>query len=72
MSNLIKHKIIFPIRIVEHAFYVPEKIIDNNFYAKRFNLEAEWIKRLTGIDYRHQAAEDECCSDLAVESMGVV
>lgn len=48
--------------------YLPEKIVTNDDLAKFVDTSDEWIVERTGIRQRHQAAEDQPTSDLAVEA----
>ena len=48
--------------------YLPEKIVTNEDLAKFVDTSDEWIVERTGIRQRHQAADDQPTSDLAVEA----
>ena len=48
--------------------YLPEKIVTNDDLSKFVDTSDEWIVERTGIRQRHQAAEDQPTSDLAVEA----
>ncbi|OZA73065.1 MAG: 3-oxoacyl-ACP synthase, partial [Caulobacter sp. 39-67-4] len=48
--------------------YLPPLIVTNNDLAKFVDTSDEWIAERTGIRQRHQAAEDQAVSDLAVEA----
>ena len=48
--------------------YVPEKILSNADLEKMVDTTDEWITTRTGIKERRMAAEDQACSDLAVEA----
>ncbi|MGA0545673.1 beta-ketoacyl-ACP synthase III [Brevundimonas sp. VNH65] len=48
--------------------YLPEKIVTNDDLAKFVDTSDEWIVERTGIRQRHQAADDQPTSDLAVEA----
>lgn len=45
--------------------YVPPNRIDNNQLENRFNLEAGWIEKRTGIKARHWVSEGDLLIDLA-------
>ncbi|HEX3887239.1 MAG TPA: beta-ketoacyl-ACP synthase III [Phenylobacterium sp.] len=46
--------------------YLPERIVTNDDLSKFVDTSDEWIVERTGIRQRHQAADDEPVSDLAV------
>ncbi|HEY2750461.1 beta-ketoacyl-ACP synthase III [Phenylobacterium sp.] len=46
--------------------YLPERVVTNNDLAKFVDTSDEWIIERTGIRQRHQAADDQPVSDLAV------
>ena len=48
--------------------YLPPKIVTNTDLSKFVDTSDEWIVERTGIRQRHQAAEDQAVSDLAVEA----
>jgi len=48
--------------------YLPPKVVTNDDLAKFVDTSDEWIVERTGIRQRHQAAEDQPVSDLAVEA----
>ncbi len=48
--------------------YLPEKVLTNADLAKFVDTSDEWITERTGIRQRHQAADGEYTSDLAVEA----
>ena len=48
--------------------YLPEKIVTNDDLSKFVDTSDEWIVERTGIRQRHQAAEDQPTSNLAVEA----
>ncbi len=50
--------------------YLPPRIVTNSDLAKFVDTSDEWIVERTGIRQRHQAAEDQAVSDLAVEAAG--
>jgi 3-oxoacyl-[acyl-carrier-protein] synthase III len=64
-----KNKIQLPLKISASGYYIPKKVINNEYYAKKFKLDPIWIEKVTGIKYRHFAADDEECSDLAVKAI---
>ena len=45
--------------------YLPEKVMTNDDLAKVMETSDDWIKKRTGINQRHIAAEDQKTSDLA-------
>jgi len=49
--------------------YVPEKVITNADLERLVDTNHEWIVRRTGIVQRHQAAEGQFSSDLAIEAV---
>jgi 3-oxoacyl-[acyl-carrier-protein] synthase-3 len=48
--------------------YLPSKIVTNTDLSKFVDTSDEWIVERTGIRQRHQAADDQAVSDLAVEA----
>lgn len=48
--------------------YLPDRIVTNDDLAKTVDTSDEWIRERTGIRQRHQAADDQPVSDLAVEA----
>ena len=48
--------------------YLPEKVVTNADLARFVDTSDEWIVERTGIRQRHQAADDQPTSDLAVEA----
>ena len=48
--------------------YLPERIVTNADLAEIVDTSDEWIIERTGIRQRHQAADDQPTSDLAVEA----
>ena len=48
--------------------YLPSKVVTNDDLAKFVDTSDEWIVERTGIRQRHQAADDQPVSDLAVEA----
>jgi 3-oxoacyl-[acyl-carrier-protein] synthase-3 len=46
--------------------YLPERVVTNDDLAKFVDTSDEWIVERTGIRQRHQAADDQPVSDLAV------
>jgi 3-oxoacyl-[acyl-carrier-protein] synthase-3 len=46
--------------------YLPERVVTNNDLSKFVDTSDEWIRERTGIHQRHQAADDQPVSDLAV------
>jgi len=49
--------------------YVPEQVLTNFDLEKMVDTSDEWITTRTGIRERRIAAEDQACSDLAVEAV---
>ena len=48
--------------------YLPERVVTNAELAERVDTSDAWIRERTGISQRHQVAEGEATSDLAVAS----
>ncbi len=48
--------------------YVPKKVLTNKDFEKMVDTSDEWIRKRTGIEKRHIAAEDESTSDLAAKA----
>ena len=48
--------------------YLPDRIVSNEELARRVDTSDEWIRERTGITQRHQAADHQQVSDLAVEA----
>ncbi|HEX7884473.1 MAG TPA: beta-ketoacyl-ACP synthase III [Phenylobacterium sp.] len=48
--------------------YLPDRIVTNEELSKIVDTSDEWIQERTGIRQRHQAADDQPVSDLAVEA----
>ena len=48
--------------------YTPEKVITNDDMSKIVDTSDEWIKARTGIRQRRFAADNEACSDMALEA----
>ena len=48
--------------------YTPEKVITNDDMSKIVDTSDEWIKARTGIRQRRFAADNEACSDMAMEA----
>ncbi|MDB5495014.1 MAG: fabH [Phenylobacterium sp.] len=46
--------------------YLPDRVVTNDDLATRVDTSDEWIRERTGIHQRHQAADDQPTSDLAV------
>ena len=55
-------------QIISTGSYLPEKIITNHDLAKIMDTSDEWITERSGIRARHQAAEGETTSDLAMQA----
>ena len=48
--------------------YLPERILTNADLEKIIETSDEWIRTRTGVERRHQAAEDETTSSLCIEA----
>ena len=48
--------------------YLPDRIVTNEELATFVDTSDDWIRERTGIGQRHQAADDQPVSDLAVEA----
>ena len=48
--------------------YLPERIVTNDDLSKIFETSDTWIRQRTGIEQRHNIAEDEMTSDLATKA----
>ncbi|MDB5443698.1 MAG: fabH, partial [Phenylobacterium sp.] len=46
--------------------YLPDRVVTNDDLATRVDTSDQWIRERTGIHQRHQAADDQPTSDLAV------
>lgn len=55
-------------RIAGTGAYLPEKVVTNHDLEKTMDTSDEWIRERTGISRRHIAAENETCSDMAMEA----
>ncbi len=55
-------------KIIGIGSYLPEKIVSNEDLTKILDTSDEWIQSRSGIQQRHQAAENETTSDLAVQA----
>jgi 3-oxoacyl-[acyl-carrier-protein] synthase-3 len=55
-------------QIIGTGSYAPEKIITNRDLEKLVDTTDQWIRERTGIEERHQAAEGEQTSDMAVKA----
>jgi 3-oxoacyl-[acyl-carrier-protein] synthase-3 len=56
-------------RITAIGSYVPEKVLTNSDIEKLVDTDNEWIIRRTGIEQRHQAADDQMTSHLAIAAV---
>ncbi len=56
-------------RIAGTGSYLPERVVTNADLAKSIDTSDEWIRERTGIKRRHIAAEDETCSDMAMQAL---
>ncbi len=50
------------------GYHLPSKIVSNSDLEKMVNTSDEWIKSRTGIKERRVVADNENCSDIAVEA----
>ncbi len=55
-------------QIISTGSYLPEKVITNHDLAKIMDTSDEWITERSGIRTRHQAADGETTSDLAMQA----
>lgn len=55
-------------KIIGIGSYLPQEIINNDDLSKTLDTSDEWIVSRSGIKRRHQAAEGEATSDLAVSA----
>src|SRR4030081_1084986 len=55
-------------QIIGTGSYAPEKLITNKDLEKMVETTDQWIRERTGIEQRHQAAEGEQTSDMAVKA----
>jgi 3-oxoacyl-[acyl-carrier-protein] synthase-3 len=55
-------------RITGTGSYLPEKVLTNFDLESMVDTSDEWIYTRTGIRQRHIAADDELCSDLALQA----
>jgi 3-oxoacyl-[acyl-carrier-protein] synthase III len=55
-------------QIIGTGGYVPEKVLSNDDLAKIVETSDQWIVERTGIKTRHQAAEGEVTSDMALKA----
>jgi len=55
-------------RIVSTGKYLPETVLTNKDLEQRCNTTDEWIRKRTGIEQRHAAAEGQATSDVALEA----
>ncbi|RKP56237.1 ketoacyl-ACP synthase III [Cohnella endophytica] len=56
-------------RVTAIGSYVPERLITNEDLERLVETNNEWIVRRTGIEQRHQAAEGQSTSDLAIAAV---
>lgn len=56
------------VRIMGTGYYLPKKVVTNDDLSKCVDTSDEWIRTRTGIAQRHIAAENEACSDLALQA----
>ncbi len=52
--------------LVGSGAYLPQQIVTNDELAERIDTSDEWIRKRTGIQQRHVAADGEMTSDLAL------
>ena len=57
-----------PVGILGVGHFVPEQIVTNRDVAEFVDTTDEWITERTGIRSRHQAAEGENTSDMALKA----
>lgn len=55
-------------RIVSTGKYLPEKVLTNKDLEELCDTTDEWIRKRTGIEQRHAAAQGQATSDLAYEA----
>src|SRR5262249_57890917 len=55
-------------QIIGTGSYAPAKLITNKDLEKMVDTTDQWIRERTGIQQRHQAAEGEQTSDMAVKA----
>ncbi len=55
-------------KIISCGSYLPEKIVTNADLSKFVDTTDEWIKKRTGIEQRHIAADDQTTSDMATRA----
>jgi 3-oxoacyl-[acyl-carrier-protein] synthase-3 len=55
-------------KIMGIGSYLPKKVVSNEDLTKILDTSDEWIQSRSGIQQRHQAAEGETTSDLAIEA----
>jgi 3-oxoacyl-[acyl-carrier-protein] synthase-3 len=55
-------------KIIGIGSYLPKKVVSNEDLTKILDTSDEWIQSRSGIQQRHQAAEGETTSDLAIEA----
>lgn len=69
MKNVISESSsVRPVRIAGIGSYTPERVVTNQDLEKMVDTSDEWILARTGIRERHIAADDEACSDMAVQA----
>ena len=56
------------VRIMGTGYYLPKKVVTNDDLSKCVDTSDEWIRTRTGIVQRHIAANNEACSDLALQA----
>ncbi len=52
-------------KIIGSGMYVPKKIVTNKELAEKLNVDEEWIYKVTGIEKRRYASEDETLEYMA-------
>ena len=55
-------------RISGTGAYLPEEILTNHDLEAIFDTSDEWIRKRTGIEERHRAAEGEGTADMALHA----
>jgi 3-oxoacyl-[acyl-carrier-protein] synthase-3 len=56
------------LQILGTGSYVPDAIVTNDHLHNRFNCDAEWIVKQTGIHERRHALDNQATSDLCIEA----
>jgi 3-oxoacyl-[acyl-carrier-protein] synthase-3 len=56
------------LQVLGTGSYVPDAVITNDHLHNRFNCDADWIVKQTGIHERRHALDNQATSDLCVEA----